>query len=236
MHRHARAWPKASSIIITEALVAVAALSAMGAHAGPPAPIPLCPSPGADAVTTMCDTLAEQAAGQIPVHSPTLSDNDLLSSGVTLTIGPNDVPAVPYSTVMALTFGPYDDPVKSTTLGEEHTTWGTPTHGRLVWVLDDSPSPGRVEYMPTSFPPPSRITWSFVIVDAMTGRPLEGITAGSRPPYAGPPPPKLPQLPKQRSPMLPSAPSTLRRTPARHGWRTSRRHIPRPDADTLVRR
>lgn len=149
---------------------------AQAAAAASQSPAPVCTNPGPTTIpSSYCETSDEIAAGQVLVHSPTLSDSELLSAGYTLTIGPHDSPTISESQALT-TAGAnnrYNKNPTSAVLGEEHDQLGQPTNGPLVWIVDVSPS--------QTVPFPNckcNVEFAIAIINASTGS-FEGLQTES---------------------------------------------------------
>lgn len=106
-------------------------------------PAPVCPTPGPNVSNSAyCETPAEVAAGQVLVHSPTISDQNLIDQGVTLTVAPSDSSTISQQDAesVAGANNSFNKNPTSAVFGELHNQFGLPTEGTLVWVVDVTPS------------------------------------------------------------------------------------------------
>ncbi|MGH7749511.1 MAG: hypothetical protein ACREQ5_32810 [Candidatus Dormibacteria bacterium] len=167
---------------------------------------PICPTTVATPITSMCETSAEIAAAQTPVHSPTLPDS-ALTRFFRLTIGPNDRSQLTLQQAETDAVGP-NGHANSAVLAEIHTMVGMPTANRLVWVVDTTPT--KPTYITTETGT-SQVVNSMVIIDAATGKPITGYST-SRPVNPAPTPASIP-TPSQGA-SVPTVPTGPPATPA----------------------
>jgi len=89
-------------------------------------------------MSSFCETKAEVAAGELNVHSPTASDQCLLGSGLNLTLAPSDRSGISEFEAETIALTHTNVTPKSAVFGETHDIFGRPTHGQLVWVIDET--------------------------------------------------------------------------------------------------